>query len=309
MLPLCKCGCGGSVTINQNSGLPNRFIHGHQQGTPKKKYEGVLPLCKCGCKMEVTINQHDKVPNKYIKGHGNRGRKWSPEIIKKMSNVKKGKNCGVDNPNYGKPMSQEQKKKISDSLKLKYKNKRHPNHGKTHTVEQNKKHSEWMMGRFTGENHPQYGKMSGKNNHNYGNTGEKHRMYGKHLSEDHKKKISESGKGKQAGPKNHNWQGVVSFEPYCLKFNQEFKERVRDFFDRKCFLCGEIENGRKLSIHHVNYDKMTCCNDVKPLFVPLCDKCHSTTNFNRLYWEERLTKELMEKYNGECYLPKMEKEA
>ncbi|MCE7738394.1 MAG: hypothetical protein GPJ50_03355 [Candidatus Heimdallarchaeota archaeon] len=41
---------------------------------------------------------------------------------------------------------------------------------------------------------------------------------------------------------------------YCFKFNFEFKERVRDFFGRCCYLCNknEEDNGRRLDVHHVN---------------------------------------------------------
>lgn len=107
------------------------------------------------------------------------------------------------------------------------------------------------------------------------------------------------------GEKASNWKGGISFEPYCPKFNDEFKERVRNFFGRKCVECQIIEEklGKKLSVHHVNYDKMMCCNDVKPLFVALCNPCNSHANANRKYWEKHFTKIINEKYGGNCYLP------
>ena len=116
---------------------------------------------------------------------------------------------------------------------------------------------------------------------------------GKHFTEDHKKNMSKSKLGKhhteeskqkmrdssphisgedhptygKTGEKAPNWQGGISNLPYCEKFDSDFKERVRDFFGRCCYVCGmnETENGEKLSVHHVNYDKMVCCNDVKPI--------------------------------------------
>jgi transposase len=75
-----------------------------------------------------------------------------------------------------------------------------------------------------------------------------------------------------------HWLGGKSFEPYCPKFNFEFKERVRAYFNHKCFLCGTEQNGIRLSVHHVDYDKNVCCNDITPLFVPLCLSCHMKTN-------------------------------
>lgn len=110
---------------------------------------------------------------------------------------------------------------------------------------------------------------------------------------------------------NHpNWQGGISYEPYCPKFNDEFKERVRAFFGHTCQLCGHVwqEGEVKLSVHHVNYNKKACCEQtVIPLFVPVCSgKCHAKTNHRRDYYETHFTELIMTKYDGQCYLPKEE---
>lgn len=111
---------------------------------------------------------------------------------------------------------------------------------------------------------------------------------------------------RRSGPNHPNWQGGLKFLPYCYRFNKEFKERVRKFWGRKCAICGknEIREIRRLSVHHVNYDKMTCCNDSVPLFVPLCHSCHLKTNHNREYWENVLTDFIQIWYDGKCYFPK-----
>lgn len=112
------------------------------------------------------------------------------------------------------------------------------------------------------------------------------------------------------GSNHYAWLGGISFEPYCSKFNNEFKERVREFWDRKCGFCGKTEEenlkefNEKLAVHHVNYEKMVCCNNVAPLFITGCKKCHVKTNFNRDYWEEMLTNYIMIWFNGESYLKK-----
>jgi hypothetical protein len=142
------------------------------------------------------------------------------------------------------------------------------------------------------------------------NRGENNPFYGKHHSEETKRKISEINKGRVvAKGENHpNWKGGISFEPYCINFDEPFKERCREFFGRICVECGktEAENGRKLDVHHVNFNKMACCNDVLPLFVALCHPCHAKTNHNnREYWEYYFTKIIYEKYGGQCYLPKI----
>ncbi len=107
----------------------------------------------------------------------------------------------------------------------------------------------------------------------------------------------------QRGENSPTWKGGISFEPYCPKFNNEFKERVRDFWGRRCGICGEKENGRKLSVHHVNYNKMVCCDDTPPLFIPTCEVCHGKTNHRREAWEHNLTEYIMIWFDGESYLP------
>lgn len=89
---------------------------------------------------------------------------------------------------------------------------------------------------------------------------------------------------------NNSWLGGISFGSYCPKFNKKFKEHIRDKFHRKCFDCGktESENGKKLAVHHIDYNKNSICNGNEWAFVPLCAKHHAESNFNRWYWFSRL---------------------
>lgn len=125
-----------------------------------------------------------------------------------------------------------------------------------------------------------------------------------------RQQMSNARKGKYGGENHPSWKGGISFEPYCIKFNDEFKDRVRDYFNGCCYVCGigQSELGQKLDVHHVNYDKMVCCNDVKPLFVPLCRSCHAKTLKDREYWEEFFTVSLEYLTDGECFLAKGESE-
>ncbi len=92
----------------------------------------------------------------------------------------------------------------------------------------------------------------------------------------------------QKGEGNPRWLGGISFLPYCHKFNKQLKERIRDRDNRTCQLCGERENGRKLDVHHVHYDKEDCDPDL----IALCSRCNAKANTNRDYYEGLFTKRL-----------------
>lgn len=125
----------------------------------------------------------------------------------------------------------------------------------------------------------------------------------------------------QKGEKHYNWRGGISYEPYCLLFNNAFKERVRLFFRRRCVECGKLESENwmrwgsqfklvKLHVHHVKYDKKTCCKEGEPVgdrkFVTLCFTCHPRTNHNRKHWEMRYQEVIALEYGGKCYLTEEE---
>ena len=103
------------------------------------------------------------------------------------------------------------------------------------------------------------------------------------------KKCSESQKGLNVGDKNPAWLGGKSFEPYCPKFNNEFKNLVRLRDNFCCLNCGVSEQkciiltNRKLATHHIDYDKKnTCLQNC----CALCDSCHMKANKNRELWTE-----------------------
>lgn len=79
------------------------------------------------------------------------------------------------------------------------------------------------------------------------------------------------------GRNNPSWNGGKSFEPYCHKFNYDLKEKIRNQNNRNCVLCGkwEILNGKKLSIHHIDGNKMQGCNTKKWHLTSLCNSCNS----------------------------------
>jgi len=85
------------------------------------------------------------------------------------------------------------------------------------------------------------------------------------------------------GKKNPMWQGGLTSKLYPSEFSNQLKELIRHRDGYKCQKCGmpEIENGRKLAIHHIDYNKENC----KPNnLISLCNRCNLEVNTNRKKW-------------------------
>jgi len=82
---------------------------------------------------------------------------------------------------------------------------------------------------------------------------------------------------------NPNYVHGNCYLPYPLGWTNTFKEQIRFRDNYKCQLCGchEVENCRKLDVHHIDYNKENLKEDN---LISLCQKCHGKTNFNREYW-------------------------
>ena len=83
------------------------------------------------------------------------------------------------------------------------------------------------------------------------------------------------------GDKNPAWQGGLSFEPYSFEFTLQLKELIRKEYKYKCQICNKKQKKRKLSIHHIDYNKKNCNPDN---LVPLCNSCHNKTQWDRKKW-------------------------
>jgi 5-methylcytosine-specific restriction endonuclease McrA len=101
---------------------------------------------------------------------------------------------------------------------------------------------------------------------------------------------------KRFSGRNHpNWQGGKSFKEYGSEFDNQLKEQVR-FRDRyKCQECGctQLENGKQLDVHHIDYNKK---NNLLINLIALCIRCHRKTNWNREYWKKRLSQKIASLY-------------
>ena len=103
--------------------------------------------------------------------------------------------------------------------------------------------------------------------------------------------IEARDRSESTGENARNWKGGITCRKYCYKFNNKFKEAVRKRDDYTCQLCGFEQNGRKLDVHHIHYDKENCYPDV----ITLCRSCNIRVNGDRDYWEEYFENQLIEK--------------
>lgn len=121
-------------------------------------------------------------------------------------------------------------------------------------------------------------------------------FYGKHHTEETKLKISKSKKGQKLslearlkisfihkGEKHHSWRGGTSNEKYPFEFNKILKEEIRKRDEYQCQLCFIPQNGHKLDVHHIDYNKY---NLNKNNLISLCRSCHLKTNQKREYYAE-----------------------
>lgn len=119
-----------------------------------------------------------------------------------------------------------------------------------------------------GEKNPRY--VDGRSLRKKRTISEAHR--GRTLSTLHRLHIAESHRGK----KNPSWKGGVSFEPYCPRFNDKVKEKIRNEYSRTCVKCGKsaLQDKQRLSVHHIDDNKNQGCNGNKWRLIVLCNSCH-----------------------------------
>lgn len=81
------------------------------------------------------------------------------------------------------------------------------------------------------------------------------------------------------GPNNQNWKGGVSKDPYCDLWNiKEFKEMIKAREGYKCINPYCSGKSTRLSIHHINYNKLDCD---KENLISICASCNSAANKDR----------------------------
>lgn len=131
---------------------------------------------------------------------------------------------GERHPLYGKHFSEESKKKISLA-----------NTGHVPSEETRKKISEAT----SGSNNPRYGKTVTPEQRQKQSESMK-KFYQEHPEElIHFQESMRNNRITRMGSESNFWKGGISFEPYCPKFNNDLKERVRSYFGYECIICGK----------------------------------------------------------------------
>lgn len=233
------------------------------------------------------------------------GKKRSEEEKKKISESMK----GVNTWSKGSSLSDEHKQKISESMKGREFSEEHKENlskaasERVYTEEDRKRNSESHKGLKHSEETKKKMSETRKKIGISPKTREANRVarLGKHLSFEVRCKIRDS----ISGENNPNWNGGVSKEPYCKKWNPYLRLRIRTFFGFRCVLCGreEIFEKRKLHCHHVFYNKNACCDDSERMFAPLCQRCHGKTNRtkNKEEWMKKISEIIINDYGGKSF--------
>jgi radical SAM superfamily enzyme YgiQ (UPF0313 family)/5-methylcytosine-specific restriction endonuclease McrA len=94
------------------------------------------------------------------------------------------------------------------------------------------------------------------------------------------------------GCKNPAWKGGISkiYQQYPVEFSKRLKKKVKIRDNYTCQECGEFRKGKKLDIHHIDYDKN---NNILCNLICLCSTCHTKTNFDRDKWTPRYKEKML----------------
>jgi len=113
-------------------------------------------------------------------------------------------------------------------------------------------------------------------------------------SKEMRRKLSLAKKKEFEDPRNcTNWQGGLSYEPYCQAWkDKEYKEdiKARDSYKCQNLNCNNVTD---LMIHHIDYNKKNC----GPFnLITLCRSCNAKANFSRDCWKDLYQQIIINKY-------------
>lgn len=98
------------------------------------------------------------------------------------------------------------------------------------------------------------------------------------------------------GAGNPNWQGGISYEPYCpIWSDKEYKQYIRSRDGNKCLNPCCNKNYSKIHIHHIDYNKKNCSPGN---LITICDSCNSKANFDRDWHQTWYQAIIKNRYGG-----------
>jgi len=83
------------------------------------------------------------------------------------------------------------------------------------------------------------------------------------------------------GEKNPSWNGGISFEPYSVDWTETLRRSIREKDRYVCQICNKQQGDRAFCVHHIDYNKK---NNNPYNLITLCFSCHLKTNFSRENW-------------------------
>jgi len=198
---------------------------------------------------------------------------------------------GVNNPCYGRKHTEEERREMSERH-YDCSGSKNPLYGIGHTEATKRKLSIFHIGKVMSEETKQKVSIGLKKHW----ATHKHPSIGLSPSPETRKKLSDALKGSKC----HLWKGGTSKEPYPFEFDHELKESIRARDKYRCQLCHKPQNGRRLPIHHIDYNKK---NLAPSNLISLCESCHSKTNTHRTYYTKCFS-ELLQRgaTNGHLFL-------
>ena len=119
---------------------------------------------------------------------------------------------------------------------------------------------------------------------------------GRKFSKEHRKKLSDNHADFTLD-KHPRWKGGRSFEPYCLEWTEALKRYIKERDGDRCLNPDCFNNSKRLSVHHINYNKKFC--DSSNL-ITLCTSCNSRANVDK-QWHEAWYKAIINRRYGGIY--------
>lgn len=244
----CACGCGALIIDRDNKGRLRKFIWGHQ--TLKNRKESSDRLKN---KPSIFKGRHhtDECRKRMSQSHAGKPLPLSTRLQMSKSNARW---------NLGKHLPQATRQKISNKLM-----------GNVVPESTRLAVSRALFERWSNPEH-RY-RMSQNMRILWSNPEYKERV--------RRSMFLNIPRGEKAG----GWRGGLSFIPYTKEFNKLTKARIRERDNYVCQLCSlsEADNGKHLTIHHIDYDK---AHSVDNNLISLCVICNTRVNTNRAYWTQ-----------------------